>query len=174
MPHTTALIVIDLQNDYMPHGAFPLWQAKAVLDRTLAAIARAQAIDMPVILIQHIADPAKGPSPFFNADTDGVAVHPHIRAAAPNAPIIVKHFADAFHLTDLAATLTALKVQKLLLTGMMTHNCVTHTALSKSAAAYDICILGDLCTTVSEIMHHIALSALAPRIAISTADMALA
>ena len=27
-----ALVVIDLQNDYFPGGAFPLWQPEAVLE----------------------------------------------------------------------------------------------------------------------------------------------
>ena len=40
---------------------------------------------------------------------------------------------------------------------MMTQNCVTHTAISKAAEKYNVTILIDCCTTVSEILHKIAL-----------------
>lgn len=37
-----ALILIDLQNDYFPGGAFPLWAPEAALTAALEAIARAR------------------------------------------------------------------------------------------------------------------------------------
>jgi nicotinamidase-related amidase len=64
MPHTQrALIVIDLQNDYFANGKYPLWNTEAVLDNCVAAIERAQALGMPVILVQHVADSSKGIAP---------------------------------------------------------------------------------------------------------------
>lgn len=174
MTKPAALIVIDIQNDYMPDGSFPLWQADSVTERAAAAISRAVAAEMPVILVQHIVDPSKGPSSFFNEATEGVAIHPAIRAAAPSAPVVVKRFADAFHQTNLSALLEGLGVKEIVLCGMMTQNCVTHTALSKSAEPYLVHILSDLCTTVSEPVHQIALSGLAVRTTVTTADLALA
>ena len=172
--NTTALIVIDIQNDYFPNGKFPLWEAEEVLTRSEQAIALAVAQGMPVVLIQHVANPQAGPAPFFNADTDGVKIHSRILAAAPNAPIVIKHYADSFLNTTLAATLKKLGTSKLLLCGMMTQNCVTHTALSRTADAYQIEILADCCTTVSQPIHRIALAALAPRFPIRTPPEALA
>jgi nicotinamidase-related amidase len=161
-----ALVVIDLQNDYFPGGAFPLWQPEAVLERTLAAVAAARAQGVPVILVQHVADPAKGPAPFFNQGTPGVDIHPRLLAAAPEAPVVLKRFADSFHQTDLEAVLVQQGITELWLCGMMTHNCVTHTALSKAAEKYPVSVLKDCCTTVSEMMHRIALSALTTRVAV--------
>ncbi len=161
-----ALVVIDLQNDYFPGGAFPLWQPEAVLERTLAAVAAARARGVPVILVQHVADPAKGPAPFFNQGTPGVDLHPRLLAAAPEAPVVLKRFADSFHQTDLEAVLVQRGITELWLCGMMTHNCVTHTALSKAAEKYPVSVLKDCCTTVSEMIHRIALSALTTRVAV--------
>ena len=158
-----ALIVIDIQNDYFPDGAFPLWNSDAVLEANERAIARARAKNIPVILVQHVADTAKGPSPFFNADTPGVEVHERIRAAAPDASVVVKTHADAFHLTKLEETLSKLGVEELLISGMMTHNCVTHTAISKAAEKYAVKILPDCCTSVSRPIHLMALSAVSIR-----------
>lgn len=170
---TPALIVIDLQNDYFPDGAFPLWNAEGTLDQVEAAIARARARQIPVVIVQHVADPAAGLSPFFNADTPGVAVHPRILAAAPDAPVVVKRFADSFVGTDLEAVLSRLGVDELLVCGMMTQNCVTHTAISKSAEKYRVSVLTDACTTVSQMLHMIALHALSTRIALVTAEQAM-
>jgi len=165
-PAKRALIVIDLQNDYFPGGAFPLWNAESTLENIANAIARAQAAGIPVVHLQHIADSRAGIAPFFNAGTPGAAIHPRILAAAPDAPVVIKHFADSFHQTKLEALLARQDCEQLLVCGMMTQNCVTHTAISKSAEKYKVTVLPDCCTTVSEMLHLIALHALSTRVAL--------
>lgn len=166
-----ALIAIDIQNDYFPSGRFPLWLAEATLDCIERAIAAARAAGVPVILVQHVAVGAG--APFFIPGTPGVELHPRVLAAAPDATVVVKAYADAFHHTALAATLAELAVDELLLCGMMTQNCVTHTALSRAAEPYAVNILTDGCTTVSDILHKIALNALSTRVALTTTEAAL-
>lgn len=168
------LVVIDLQNDYFADGAYPLWNADATLGAIEGAIARARASDIPVILVQHVADPEEGPSPFFTEGTEGAALHPRIREAAPDAPVVVKHAADSFHGTDLGAHLHRLGTDELLVCGMMTQNCVTHTAISRAAEDYAVTVLPDCCTTVDEMLHLIALHALSTRVALVPSDAALA
>ena len=159
---TQALLLIDLQDDYFPGGKFPLWNTEVVLENLERAIARAHARGVPVIHIQHIA--RGGLAPFFHEGTPGADIHPRILAAAPKAPVVVKEFADSFEKTNLQATLTKLGVTDLLVCGMMTQNCVTHTAISKAAEKYNVTILPDCCTTVSEILHLIALHAVSTRV----------
>jgi nicotinamidase-related amidase len=155
------LLVIDLQNDYFPGGKFPLWNAEAVLANIERAVAKAALQDIPVILIQHVA---QGAAPFFVEGTPGVDLHARILAAAPQAPIVVKEYADAFEKTNLEQLLTQLGATELLICGMMTQNCVTHTAISKAAERYEVVILPDCCTTVTEILHNIALRAVSTRV----------
>lgn len=163
-----ALIVIDIQNDYFPTGAYPLHDAQAVLERTVRAVRSAQAQGVPVVLVQHVA--RSSPSPFFNANTEGVQIHPQLRAAAPAAPVVVKGHADSFLNTTLQDSLRALGVDTLWLCGMMTHNCVTHTALSPQAQGTTVRVVEDLCTTVDPMIHAIALSALRDRVEVVTSD----
>ena len=85
-----ALLIIDLQNDYFPGGNYPLWNTDEVLANVERAASAALEKDVPVILVQHVADENKGISPFFNAGTEGVEVHPRLRAAAPDARVVVK------------------------------------------------------------------------------------
>ena len=167
------LVVIDVQNDYFADGSYPLWQAEAVAERTKAAIEQARRADIPVVLVQHLADPAQGPSPFFVAGTEGAALHASVQEVAPGAPVVEKAFADAFEQTTLGDTLRGLGTTELLLAGMMTQNCVTHTALSKAAEDYAVTVLPDLCTTVDEMLHLIALHALSTRVALTPAEVAL-
>ncbi len=160
---TKALLVIDLQNDYFPGGKFPLWNTEAVLQNIERAIEKANAQGIPVVIIQHIANSEMGIAPFFNEGTAGAEIHPRILAAAPKAPVVVKEFADSFEKTNLEETLSKLGATELLVCGMMTQNCVTHTAISKAAEKYSVAILVDCCTTVSEILHLIALHAVSTR-----------
>lgn len=171
---TRALLLIDLQNDYFPGGAFPLWNTEATLAAAERAIGAARAKAMPVVHVQHVADPAQGIAPFFNAGTKGAAIHQRIMAAAPDAPVITKHFADSFERTDLHETLQRFGVGELVLAGMMTQNCVTHTALSRRADDYGkITVLTDASTTVSEMLHAIALHALSTRVALAPSGEAI-
>lgn len=158
-----ALLVIDLQNDYFPQGKFPLWNTEAVLSNIKAAIAKANQQGIPVIHIQHIADPALGLSPFFNQGTHGAEIYPEILAAAADGEVVTKSFADAFEQTNLEQVLQSQGVSELIICGMMTQNCVTHTAISKAAEKYKTSILMDCCTTVDEMIHNIALHAVSTR-----------
>jgi nicotinamidase-related amidase len=159
----TALLMIDLQEDYFPGGRYPLWNTSDTLAAAEAAIARARREGIAVIHVQHVA--ASADSPLLAPGSDGVRIHPRILAAAPGAPVVVKQHADAFHQTNLAALLEELGVQRLLLAGAMTQNCVTHTALSKAAERFDVAVLADATTTVDPMIHGFALSALRPRVA---------
>ena len=58
-----ALIVIDVQNDYFPTGAYPLHDTQAVLERTVQAVRSAQAQGVPVVLVQHIARSSSSRTP---------------------------------------------------------------------------------------------------------------
>ena len=176
MSHTSqrALLVIDLQNDYFATGKFPLWNTEEVLKNTLVAIEKAQQAGDLVVLIQHVADASRGIAPFFNEGTTGVEIHPQVLAAAPDAPVVVKSHADSFIDTSLAAVLASHNIEKLLVCGMMTQNCVAHTALSPDASGYDLQVLAEATSTVDVMIHNIALNAISTRRPLVTLDAAFA
>lgn len=170
----SALLIIDVQNDYFPAGAFPLADTDNTLAAIELAIKKAQSANMPVVIVQYIADANAGVVPFFNPETEGADIHPRILQLAPTAPIVVKHYADSFVQTNLADTLAQLEVTDLILCGMMTQNSVTHTALSLSADNYkSVTVLTDATTTVSPLLHAIALHALSTRVRLAPAAAAL-
>lgn len=165
------LIVIDPQNDYFPEGKYPLWNTELTLANIKKAIEHAKQQDIPVIIVQHIASSEM--APFFNKGTEGAAIHPEIAAAAPKATIVTKSFADSFEQTNLAQVLAEKDINELLLCGMMTQNCVTHTAISRQADNYTVSVLTDCCTTVDEMIHNIALNAISTRVQLRPAELAI-
>ena len=164
---TAALLIIDVQNDYFPGGALPLWNAEATLDAVVDAIDRARARGEAVVLVQHVA--ASTDSPLFQAGTTGVGIHSRILAAAPDAPVIVKQYADSFHQTRLSGVLADLGATRLRIAGMMTQNCVVFTALSRDADGFAVKVIGDLCTAPIEVVHRIALNAIGSKTTLVTA-----
>ena len=160
----TALLIIDIQNDYFPNGKFPLWNTDKILINNKELIAKANQQHIPVFLIQHISSAPKGMAPFFEKGSEGANIHPEIIAICPDAEVIEKHHADSFYQTHLEKSLEKFDIDELLICGMMTQNCVTHTAISKKAEKYNVSIIEDCCTTTDAMIHRIALSAASPRV----------
>ena len=171
---TKALLLIDLQNDYFEDGKFPLWNTSKVLDNIKQLILKLQKQGVPVIHVQHIADSSHGIAPFFNEGTKGVEIHCDVLSLVEEKNVVIKHYADSFHETTLESQLKKHNVTELIISGMMTQNCVTHTAISKAAEKYDnVTVLTDCSSTVSEILHLIALNALSTRVSLKSFKDAL-
>ena len=165
-----ALVIIDLQNDYFPGGRFPLVDTEQTFTNIVNAVVKAKDKAIPIILVQHLSQNEK--SPFFVQGTEGAKICQVLLDLVPDTPIVVKENADSFYQTTLEETLSSLGITELLICGMMTQNCVTHTAISKAAEKYQVSVLGDCCATVSSILNAIALRALTTRIpVISAADI---
>ncbi len=168
---STALLLIDLQNDYFPDGNFPLCNTAPVLEAAQAAAIAARKRGVPIILVQHVS--ANPQAKFFRAGTRGAEIHPRILAAAPGASVVVKQFADSFHRTELESTLQTLRIEHLLVGGMMSQNCVTHTVLSPHAGKYRKTVLADCTTTLDETVHAFALDALSAHFPVVASTQAL-
>lgn len=155
-----ALIVIDIQNDYFAEGNYPLYQPEVTTQKNVKAMVIATEKNIPIIHIQHLVSPELGEGLFFYDESEGAEIHKDIMAAAPNAPIVVKRHADCFEKTNLEELLQEMGVEETLLTGMMTHNCVTHTALSPAAAKYTPKVIEECCCTVDPIAHALAVDSM--------------
>ena len=123
----TALLMIDPQNDYLAEGKFPLWNMEATLGQMSVAIDRAKEKSMPIYFVQHIAPEE---APFFQKGSQGADIITTLKHAVPDAKIVQKTYADSFEQTELDRLLKADGIEHLVLCGMMTQNCITHTALS--------------------------------------------
>lgn len=137
---TTALLLIDLQNDYFPGGAMALEGSEAAVAVATRLLDRWRARHLPVIHVQHLSTrPGAG---FFIPGTAGAEIHPAV-APLPGEPVVTKHMPNSFRDTPLADLLRAGGIDRLVIAGMMTHMCVDST----TRAAFD---LGFRCTVVRD------------------------
>lgn len=137
---STALILIDIQNDYFPGGNMELEgsvEAACAAARLLAAFRKE---DWPIYHIQHVSN--RPGATFFIPETRGVEINECVLPLA-SEPVIIKHYPNSFRETDLRERLQAGRTEQLLIGGMMTHMCVDAT----TRAAFD---LGFSCTLAQD------------------------
>jgi len=140
----TALLLIDIQNDYFPGGTMELVgsiQAAAAAARLLVA-SRKQS--WPVYHIQHIS--TRPNATFFLPGTPGAEIHKAVRPL-PSEPVITKHFPNSFRDTDLLDRLKADNINRLLICGMMSHMCVNATVRAASDLGFTCIVTHDACAT---------------------------
>lgn len=61
-------------------------------------------------------------------------------------------------------------IDTLYLTGFMTQNCITHTALSKQAEPYRIIVIAEACSAPTQQIHQIASTALKDSVEVKTIE----
>jgi nicotinamidase-related amidase len=141
---TTALILIDLQNDYFPGGTMELYQADAAVAQAAAALENFRSRSLAVFHVQHIAEEAD--ATFFLPGTTGAEIH---RAVGPIAGerVVVKHFPNSFRETRLLEELKSIGATHLVFVGMMTHMCVDTTVRAACDLGFQCTLLHDACAT---------------------------
>ena len=127
----TALIIIDIQNDYFPGGRMELVGAEAASQRAKEALAYFREQNLPVVHIRHLA--TRPNATYFLPGTSGIEIHPSV-APLPGEPVFVKNFPNSFRETPLLEHLAGQGIERLVLAGMMTSMCVDATA----RAAFDL------------------------------------
>ena len=85
---STALIVVDIQNDYFPGGKWPLVGADAAADNAVKVIEAARDAGDLIVFIRHESG---ADAPFFTPGSDGARLHPKV-LNLENEPVVLKHF----------------------------------------------------------------------------------
>lgn len=129
MEHT-ALLIIDVQNDYFPGGKMTLEKSVQAAENTRRILEYFRNNHLPVIHIQHIS--TNDGAVFFIPGTDGAKIN-HLVLPEKDEKVIVKHFPNSFRETDLLNYLQSKTIKNLVITGMMTDVCVEST----TRAAFD-------------------------------------
>lgn len=140
----TALLIIDLQNDYFPEGRFPLVGIEAATQQAAKLLNAARAKGLPVVHVRHEEDSAE--APFFVAGTDGARIN-SVVAPAAGEPVIVKHNINAFLGTDLDAVLKQAGASDLVIAGAMSHMCVDAATRAALDLGYGVTLAHDAAAT---------------------------
>jgi nicotinamidase-related amidase len=140
----TALLVIDIQKDYFPGGKFPLVDPLPAAKKAYMLLQCFREHGGHHVHIQHIA--LNPNAPFFVRGTTGSDIHDSA-AHFVGEPIVYKHYPNSFRETGLLEILQGWKIERLIITGMMTHMCVDATARAAADLGFQIIVAEDACAT---------------------------
>jgi nicotinamidase-related amidase len=140
----TALLIIDIQNDYFPGGAMELEGADAAGEKARAALLGFRERGEPIVHVRHTS--VRPGSTFFLPNTRGAEIHDSVRPKAGET-VVEKNFPNSFRNTPLRETLEGLGAKNLVVAGMMTHMCVDASVRHAADLGYKITLLGDACAT---------------------------
>jgi nicotinamidase-related amidase len=165
---TRALLIIDVQRDYFPGGAYPLVGSDAAAQAAESVLARFRVAGEPVLHVQHRWDAPD--AAYLRPDTPGFA-HDARVAPSDGEPVVVKEQPNAFVGTDLEQRLRAQSIDELVVAGMMTSMCVDATVRAAVDLGFAVTVVGDGCAAPDlahdgvavpgELVHAAFLAALA-------------
>ena len=144
MADATALILIDIQNDYFPGGRNPLVGAEAAAQVAREVLEKSREKHHTVIHVQHIS--LRPSATFLLPGTPGIEFHPLV-APRPDEIVVQKHHPNSFRETNLLDDLRGRKVSRLFFCGMMTHMCIDTTVRAASDLGFACTIVGTATAT---------------------------
>lgn len=145
-PSTSALIIVDMQRDFVEEGRpmeVPMAREKAPAMRELIDASRTA--EVPIIFTQHVLFDSFDVSPLessnnpsllnsgMRAGSDGIEIIPEL-GATDNDLYVRKHRYDAFHNTNLETLLNTVRgyrgIDTIMIAGTLTEVCCESTARS--------------------------------------------
>jgi nicotinamidase-related amidase len=138
-----AIIVVDLQNEYLPSGKLPLVGIDEAAANAAKVIEAARSAGDKVIHIRH-----ESPTdvPFFVPGTEGAEIIPVV-APADGELVITKNYPNSFRETKLKQALDAEGIQDVVVVGAMSHMCIDATSRAAADLGYSTTIVEDACAT---------------------------
>jgi nicotinamidase-related amidase len=143
-PLNTALLIIDIQNDYFPGGKMELEGALAAGQKAGALLQCFREHGGKHIHIQH--ESRRTGATFFIPGTDGIRIHDCV-AHFEGEPIVHKQYPNSFRETDLLQQLKSWNIERVVICGMMTHMCVDATVRAAADFGFQVIVVEDACAT---------------------------
>ena len=141
---STALVIIDLQNDYFPGGSMELVAPQAAADKAAQLLAAFRAKGLHVVHIQHLA--TRPGATFFLPGTAGADIHGSVQPVAGES-VFTKHFPNAFRDTPLLDFLRLQQISEVVFAGAMTHMCIDTTVRAAADLGFSCALAQDACAT---------------------------
>jgi nicotinamidase-related amidase len=141
---TRVLVIVDIQKDYFPGGAYPLEGPEAAADSARRLLESFRAAGEPVFHVRHVWD--EDEATFMRPGTDGVEIHPDV-APLEGEMVITKAHPNSFRDTVLEEELRAVGADSLVVCGMMTSMCVDATVRAAVDLGFDTTVVHNACAT---------------------------
>jgi nicotinamidase-related amidase len=140
----TALLLIDIQNDYFPGGKMELVGPVEAAKKANELLQCFRDHGMPTVHIQHVS--IRPGATFFLPGDRGTDIN-DITAHYEGEPLVQKHFPNSFRESNLLGLLKEWQIERVIITGMMTHMCVDATARAAADLGFKVMVAEDACAT---------------------------
>lgn len=171
---STALLVLDMQNDIVKRGHRHEGQGNDLMPRAIKGIARLQswARERQVPIIYTVVcyrpsfvdapynSPARKRPNFLIEGTPGTEVIDELKPMGDEI-VLKKRRTGAFHGSELELLLHGYQTQTLIVTGTGTHRAVESTVREAHSRDYESWVVSDACADGSAAFHDSALAAIA-------------
>jgi nicotinamidase-related amidase len=146
----TALLLVDLQNDYFDGGRYPLSGSETGVRNAARVLSACRQAGIPVIHVRHISvHPGAG---FFLKDTPGAGFHPLV-LPADGEPVITKHLVSSYKLTGLGRELKSRGIDTVIVGGMQTNLCAASLTRESVKKGFRTLLVEDALAAVSSEIH---------------------
>ena len=142
MANTKTLLIIDIQRDYFPGGAYPLVEPEAAAESARKVLDSFRAANQPIIHMKHVWDAPD--AEFMRPGTEGIEIHPTV-APADGELVLEKTAPNSFLDTSLEDELRRLDTTDLVVAGMMSSMCVDATVRAAADLGFSPTVVHDAC-----------------------------
>ncbi|MEP1522187.1 cysteine hydrolase family protein [Ascidiaceihabitans sp.] len=152
----TALLLVDIQNDYFEGGLWPLHQMDRVTHTAAAILAKARKTGRQVI---HVLHEGASDAPFFRPGTQGAKIHDSV-APVSGETVVLKHRPNSFHETELLDILRKTGVTRVQIIGAMAQMCIDATARAARDFGFEVEVVADAVAAKSVVWngHNVSAS----------------
>ena len=139
---TSGLLIIDIQRDYFPGGAYPLVEPEAAAEAARSVLDSFRAAGDPVIHMKHVWDAPD--AEFMRPGTEGIEIHPAVEPADGEL-VLEKASPNSFVDTRLEEELRERGTEGLVVAGMMSSMCVDATVRAAADLGFSPTVVHDAC-----------------------------
>jgi len=182
-PDKCVLMIVDMQHFFLePKSPTYTIGGPAILPNAMRLLKAFRQANRPVIFTRHVHQPADLDAGIMGWWWEGKCIEgspeseivPDLKPLA-DEKVVMKHRYSAFYNTDLETVLRCLKIQDIVISGVMTNMCVESTARDAYFRDYRVWIPADGTGSINEEMHLASLMNLALGFAqVTTTDAILA
>jgi nicotinamidase-related amidase len=141
---TTALVLVDIQNDYFPGGNMTLEGMDAAAANAAKLLAGFRERGLPVFHVRHLS--VRPGATFFVPGTPGAEVHASVRPAAGES-VVEKNFPNSFRGTGLLEQLRGANADGVVIAGAMSHMCIDATTRAAFDHGFKCTVAENACAT---------------------------
>ncbi|WP_440879677.1 cysteine hydrolase family protein [Tenacibaculum sp. C7A-26P2] len=141
----TALVIVDLQNDYFPNGDWELKGTEKAAGNAAKLLNYARKKNMPVVHVRH--EFPNNDAPFFKPNSKGAEIHASV-INQEGEPVVLKQEINSFKNTNLKEILDENNIENLWICGAMSHMCIDAVTRAASDFGYNCTVAHDACATL--------------------------